>query len=138
MLGDANVERIAAAFDGIGFEVVAGGGAQGAAGGDVETAVVEGALDDAVDDETVGEVGVFVCAEAVGGVVAVAFETVDGEGAAAVVEADDVFFVEVFDGADFDPLAGGFAGGLVFRRVVTRDPGGWDALFGSRGRRWPV
>ena len=119
--------------------MVAGGGAQGASGGYVKAAVVKRALDDAVDDKAIGEIGVFVGAEAVGGVVKVAFEAVDGEGTAAVVEADYVLFYDVFGGADLDPLRRRTRrAACAFRR--HRFPGPWEpvALRDSRGRRWPV
>ena len=97
-LADTDVKCVAAAFDGVGLQVVAGGGAQGASGGDVKLPVVERAFDDAVNDEAIGKVGVFVCAEPVGGVEAVAIEPVDGERSAAEIEADYVLFFDVSTG----------------------------------------
>ena len=111
---DADVERIAAAFNWVGFQVIAGWSAQGASGSDVKAAVVKRALDYAVYYEAIGQVCVFVCAEAVGGVVAVPFEPVDCEGAAALVETNDLLFFDVFDGADFQPFARGLNRGVRF------------------------
>ena len=97
--------------------MITGRGAQGTSGGNVESTVVERALDDASDDEAFGQVGILVGAKAVGGVEFAAFEPVDGNRAAAVVQANDVVFVDVFDRAGLYPFTGG--GGRGFSGSVS-------------------
>src|SRR5215217_5367595 len=72
--------------DRVGPEVDADRGAPGLAGADVEAAIVLGALDDAVHHQAVREMRLLVGAEAVGRIVGVSLQPVDGEGAAGMVE----------------------------------------------------
>ena len=71
--------------------------------GEVETPVVLGAFDERAVDQAVGQMGVAVGADAVGGVKLAVGRAVDRVGLAFVVEADDVFLLQEAAGADFDP-----------------------------------
>ena len=71
--------------------------------GDVEAPVVLGALDELAFDEPVGEMGVAVRADAVGGVKLALGGAVNGVGLLVVIEADDVFLLQEVAHADFDP-----------------------------------
>ena len=92
-------------LDRIGLEVDADRRALGLAGLVVEAAIVLRAFDDVVHHQAVGEMHLLVRAEAVGREVSVVRGAIDREGAAAVVEADDVFLVDIVGGAGFDPVA---------------------------------
>ena len=71
--------------------------------GDVESPVVLGAFDQRAGNKAVGQVGVAVRADAVGGIKIAVGRAVDGVGLAFVVEADDVFFSQESAGAESPP-----------------------------------
>ena len=87
----------------IGLQADAGRLTPGRTVGDVESPVVLGAFDERARNKTVGQMGVAVGADAVGGVEVAVGRAVDGVGLAFMVEADDVFFPQEAAGADFDP-----------------------------------
>ena len=109
-----DAEHHLAAFDadGVGGKVDAGGRPLGLAGREIEAAVVLRAFDDVVHYEAVGEVHFLMRAKAVGCVIFVVGRAVEGEGASAVVETNDVFFFDVAD------LTGGHPG---FIRLVVHE-----------------
>src|SRR5579883_463004 len=83
-----DLDEHAAAFDlhRIGPQVDAGRRALRAARGEIEAAIVLRAFDDRSHHQSVGEVDLLMRAETVGGEIAIVVGTIDGEGAAAIVE----------------------------------------------------
>ena len=111
---DVQVESARSFLKRVGRQPAADGRSRRGSVGQIEPAVVLGAFDDAAFDQAVGQVGVAVGADPVGGeesTLAIAAERV---GLLGVIEADDVFRAEVGGGADFDPAL------LVGLRVVSR------------------
>src|SRR6185437_17047192 len=74
----------------------------------VEAAIVFWALDDIAHHQPVGEAVALVRAKPIGGEELVLGAPIDGEGSRRVVEADDVFVVDIVGGAGSDPGHWGF------------------------------
>ena len=104
--------------------------------GDVEAPVVLGAFDERARNKAVGQVGVAVGADAVGGVEIAVGGAVDGVGLVFVVEADDVFFPQEAAGADLDPAVHGLAlgGENVRSGGASRGCSAWAAPVGYSRR----
>ena len=119
----------------VGVEVDADRRTPGGAGAVVEAAVVLRALDDVVHHQPVGEMDLLVGAEAVGGEELAVRGVVDREGSALVVEAGDVFLVDVLGRAGANP-AGMTIPPVVFlidRRPLGRSGGKCAAAAASAG-----
>ena len=113
---DVEPEASLAFFQRIGGKAAADRRAGGRAVREIEAAVVLRAFDDAAFDEPVGEVGVAVGADAVGGVEFSLLVTDEGVGFLAMVEADDVGRTQIGGGTDFQPA---FGVGFRLRRIAV-------------------
>lgn len=78
-------------FHGIGSQIDANRRALGLPSAVVETPIMFGAFDDIANHQTAGEVNRFMCAFAIGRVILITGRTVDGESAALVIEAENIF-----------------------------------------------
>lgn len=102
----------------VGSEAAADGGACWGAVFKVKAAIVLGAFDDLAFDESVGEVGIAVSANTIGGVQGALGIANEGVGFVIVIEADDIFGAEVRGVADIEPAIGiglriGCEGGII-------------------------
>ena len=88
--GDIEMEAAVALFERIGRQAPADRRARGRAVGEVKASVVLRAFDDVVLDQAVGEMGIAMGADAVGGVELARGVAAKGVGFLAVVETDDV------------------------------------------------
>ena len=104
--GDIQVNPAVADLDRVGGEAPADRGAGWRAVGEVESAVVFRAFDDAAFYEAFGEVVVAVRANAVGGVKAARRIADEGEGFPAMVEAEHILLAEISLGANLHPAFG--------------------------------
>src|SRR5262249_26998378 len=93
-------------LDLVGLQVDADRRALGPAGAIVEASVVLRTFDDVVEHQPVGEMGVFVGADALGGEILVAGRAIDGIFAPLMVEADHVLRLDLAGVAGLDPLLG--------------------------------
>jgi hypothetical protein len=71
--------------------------------GDIESPVVLGALDERPLDESVGEMGMTMSADAVGGIEGSLGRAIDGVGVPLMIEADDILLLQEPADAYFDP-----------------------------------
>jgi hypothetical protein len=69
----------------------------------VEPSIVLRTLDDVVHHQSMGEMRVFVGADAVGRIVLAVGRAIDGEGAAAMIEPLDVFPLDLANRSDLNP-----------------------------------
>src|SRR5437868_11455596 len=81
-------------FHRISLEIDAGGRTHGLASSVVETAIVLGAFNDVIHDQTVRKVDFLMRAESVRGVIFVVRRPVDRESPAAIIEADHIFSLD--------------------------------------------
>ncbi len=102
-LGDVEPDAARPLLDRVGGEAAADGRAGGRAVGEMEAPVVLGALNGLADHDAVGEVGVAVGADTVGGVEPALRVADQREGLLAVVESQDVVGTEIGRRADFEP-----------------------------------
>jgi hypothetical protein len=66
---------------------------------------VLGTLDDVVHNQPVSEMHLLVRTQAVCGIVGIGCRTIEGEGAAIVIETDHIFFFDVVRAASVDPVS---------------------------------
>src|SRR3954447_9775677 len=88
----------------IGLEVDANRGALGGTGLIIEAAIVFRTFDDVVHHQPAGEMHLLVRAEPLGGEELILGRAIDGEGAIAVIEPDDVLLVDIVHRASFHPF----------------------------------
>ena len=104
---------------------------------EIESAIVLGAFDHFPNDESSGKVSAAMSTDTIGGIEVSVFVAINGVGLFALIEAEDVFFLQGVGWADFSPTVLLKCGSDLCRRNILRrarfGKGSFDVVAGVFG-----